>query len=83
MRRTLRLLGVLLVGLVATPVMAEFPAAQAQVPPAAPLWGAMGVARPLKSFEAPSISLGDLSGRPFRLKDFRGRVVMLYFWTTW
>lgn len=83
MRMSSRLLGVLLVGLVATGVMSESRPARAQAPPDATPWGAMGVARPPKPFEAPPLALSDLSGRRVRLEDFRGRVVMLYFWTTW
>ncbi|RME92603.1 MAG: TlpA family protein disulfide reductase [Verrucomicrobia bacterium] len=32
---------------------------------------------------APDFTLPDLDGRPVRLRDFRGRVVLLNFWTTW
>ncbi|MBI4381808.1 MAG: redoxin domain-containing protein [candidate division NC10 bacterium] len=32
--------------------------------------------------DAPSFTLPDLAGRSVRLKDFRGRVVLLYFWAT-
>ncbi len=33
--------------------------------------------------EAPNFSLRDLDGRPFQLKDFRGKVVLLDFMATW
>jgi cytochrome c biogenesis protein CcmG, thiol:disulfide interchange protein DsbE len=32
---------------------------------------------------APDFSLTDLSGRSFRLSDYRGKVVVLDFWATW
>jgi cytochrome c biogenesis protein CcmG/thiol:disulfide interchange protein DsbE len=32
---------------------------------------------------APDFSLADLSGRPLRLSDYRGKVVVLDFWATW
>ena len=38
---------------------------------------------PAQPLAAPAFSLPDLNGTPVRLADFRGRIVMLYFWTTW
>jgi peroxiredoxin len=32
---------------------------------------------------APSFRLPDLEGRMVSLHDHQGKVVMLYFWTTW
>jgi peroxiredoxin len=32
---------------------------------------------------APDFSLTDLSGRNFRLSDYRGKVIVLDFWATW
>ena len=32
---------------------------------------------------APDFSLGDLSGKPFTLKQFKGKVVFLDFWAPW
>jgi len=32
---------------------------------------------------APSFMLPDLDGKPVRLQDFRGKVVLLFFWATW
>ena len=32
---------------------------------------------------APDFSLSDLNDRPYRLSDFRGKVVFLNFWATW
>lgn len=32
---------------------------------------------------APALALPDLDGRSVRLEDFRGKVVLLFFWATW
>ncbi len=32
---------------------------------------------------APAFHLPDLEGRMVSLQDYQGKVVMLYFWTTW
>jgi cytochrome oxidase Cu insertion factor (SCO1/SenC/PrrC family) len=32
---------------------------------------------------APAFELRDLEGRTHRLADLRGKVVMLFFWTSW
>jgi cytochrome oxidase Cu insertion factor (SCO1/SenC/PrrC family) len=32
---------------------------------------------------APAFRLPDLEGQMVSLQDYRGKVVMLYFWTTW
>ncbi len=32
---------------------------------------------------APPFALPDLQGRMVRLEDFRGKVVLLFFWATW
>ena len=32
---------------------------------------------------APAFALPDLQGKTIRLEDFRGKVVMLFFWATW
>ena len=38
---------------------------------------------PSREVSAPPLSLPDLNGTPVRLADQNGRVVMLYFWTTY
>jgi hypothetical protein len=35
------------------------------------------------SHPAPEISGDDADGKPMRLSDYRGKVVMLDFWATW
>ena len=32
---------------------------------------------------APAFALPSLDGRTVRLEDFRGKVVLLFFWATW
>jgi peroxiredoxin len=32
---------------------------------------------------APALSLPDLDGKTRQLADLRGKVVMVFFWTTW
>ena len=32
---------------------------------------------------APGFSLPDLEGRPVRLADLNGKVVLLFYWATW
>ena len=32
---------------------------------------------------APAFALPDLEGNTVRVEEFRGKVVMLYFWATW
>jgi cytochrome oxidase Cu insertion factor (SCO1/SenC/PrrC family) len=32
---------------------------------------------------APALTLPDLDGKSVRLQDFRGKVVLLFFWATW
>ena len=32
---------------------------------------------------APAFALPDLDGKTVRLADFRGKVLMLFFWATW
>jgi cytochrome oxidase Cu insertion factor (SCO1/SenC/PrrC family) len=54
--------------------------------------GSAGAAPDFASFQvqpyeppkpAPAFSLPSLDGRTVRLEDFRGKVVLLFFWATW
>jgi hypothetical protein len=47
------------------------------------LWRAAGVVELSNPVPAPPLSLRDLSGELVDLRGLRGRVIMLYFWTTW
>jgi thiol-disulfide isomerase/thioredoxin len=44
---------------------------------------AFPVSRPAGTIAASDVELFDLAGRPGRLRDYRGRVVLLNFWATW
>jgi len=43
----------------------------------------LGIEKPEKRIVAPDFTLEDLSGKPWRLKELRGKVVFLNFWATW
>lgn len=43
---------------------------------------AMTVHRPVEPFPAPDLAFRSLDGREVRLRDFRGKVVVLGFFTT-
>jgi hypothetical protein len=43
----------------------------------------LGAQVPAKPANAPDFSLPDLMGTTIRLAHFKGRALMLYFWTTW
>src|SRR5207302_10561570 len=49
----------------------------------ADLWRAAGVSQVPPGTPAPPVILNDLAGKTVDLRDFRGRLVMLYFWVTW
>jgi cytochrome oxidase Cu insertion factor (SCO1/SenC/PrrC family) len=38
---------------------------------------------PAREVNAPPFSLSDINGAPIRLADYKGRAVMIYFWTTY
>ena len=50
---------------------------------AAPNFAAMQVQPYEPPKPAPPLALPDLDGKTVRLEDFRGKVVILFFWTTW
>jgi peroxiredoxin len=62
---------------------------QVREPSAAPstelggLFAALGIRRPAEASEAPDFTLTGLEGRSARLRDFRGKLVLLNFWATW
>jgi len=43
----------------------------------------LGIQSPPGELAAPSFALPDTKGSPVRLSEYRGRTVMLYFWTTY
>jgi hypothetical protein len=44
---------------------------------------ALGLTEIQSDRAAPAFRLPDLEGRMVSLKEYQGKVVMLYFWTTW
>jgi cytochrome oxidase Cu insertion factor (SCO1/SenC/PrrC family) len=44
---------------------------------------ALGLTTVLVEFAAPELRLPDVQGTVVILQEYRGKVVMLYFWTTW
>jgi hypothetical protein len=54
--------------------------ARADVPA---LLEALNLGRPAQKTEAPGFDAPTLGGKSIRLAELRGRVVLLYFWTTW
>ena len=44
---------------------------------------ALGLTAVPVEFAAPDLRLPDLQGSLVNLQEYRGKVVMLYFWTTW
>ena len=52
-------------------------------PPIENLIGALGLDVPARPLAAPPFTAPDLNSGTVRLSDHAGRIVMLYFWTTW
>lgn len=50
---------------------------------AGPELGALGFQPYEPPRPAPAFTLPDLDGRPRSLAEVRGKVVLLFFWTTW
>jgi cytochrome oxidase Cu insertion factor (SCO1/SenC/PrrC family) len=50
---------------------------------AAPDFAALDMQRYDPPKPAPGFSLPDLEGRPVRLADLQGKVVLLFYWATW
>ena len=48
-----------------------------------PLYTALGMRRPAEPSAAPDFTLLSLEGRPVRLREFRGKLVLVNFWATW
>ena len=49
----------------------------------ADLWRAAGIARAARQVPASSFQLQDLAGNRVDLRQFRGRIVLVYFWGSW
>ncbi len=44
---------------------------------------AAGIYRLIEKPNAPDFTLEDVEGNPVRLEDFKDKIVLLFFWTTW
>ena len=50
---------------------------------AGPDFAAVGLQPYEPTKPAPAFALPDLDGKTTRLEDFRGKVLLLFFWATW
>ena len=64
-------------------VSGGFDAAQAATPTAGPLHVIPPLTASAKAPPAPAASFTDAAGKPVRVADFKGRVVVLNLWATW
>ncbi len=76
--------------IVAAAVLGLVAAARSECGPADPkpgidgaVWHAAGIVPLPQPGPAPPLRLNDVSGKTVDLQNFRGRLVMLYFWATW
>ena len=82
MRRSLRLAGAILAGLVVAVLVSAAPPRGDAADPSAEALAALDLA-PLPRAAAPAFTLTDLDGRALSLASLRGQTVLLYFWATW
>ena len=68
-----------LAALLLTAIFIFPPSAQAETN----LFYEAGFIQPKQEIEAPDFTLLDLEGNKVSLSDYRGKVVLLYFWATW
>ena len=67
-----------LAGVVAGLALLAGPAAAAS-----PDWASLGLAAYETPRPAPDFALADLAGQRRTLAEFRGKVLLLFFWATW
>jgi hypothetical protein len=77
-----RLLGVTLLVLL-TSLVPRTAQAGSHAPPLGALLGDAQISAATKPFPAPPFSVADLAGGKTEFEKLRGKVVLLYFWTTW
>ncbi len=77
-----RLLGVALLALV-TAMVPRAVGAGSHASPLGALLADAQISAATNPFPAPAFSLADVAGGKTELEKLRGRVVLLYFWTTW
>lgn len=53
------------------------------VPAADDLMTQMGIVRATQKIPAPGFKAEDINGNLVQLSDFRGKMVLLFFWATW